>query len=173
MKKSEKDQIIAEVAEEIAKAQGLYFTDFSGITVEQITELRREFTKAGCGYRVAKNTLIKKALERVTGYDKVYDKLAGPTGIALGYSDPIAPAKIIKQFNEKHGKLQAKVCVIEKQVFDGSQLETLSKLPSRNDIIAGIIGGIQSPIAGLVGALSAVMRDLVSVIGEIEKKKAA
>ena len=71
MKKSEKDQIIADVTQEIAKAQGLFFTDFSGITVDQITELRREFRKAGCDYRVAKNTLIKKALEQVTGYDKI------------------------------------------------------------------------------------------------------
>ncbi len=173
MKKSEKDQIIAEVEQEISKATGLFFTDFSGITVEQITELRREFHKAGCGYRVAKNTLIKKALDRVTGYDGVYDKLFGPTGIAFGYDDPVAPAKVIKKFNEKHGKLQAKVCVIEKQVFDGKQLDALSKLPSRNDIIAGIIFGVQSPIAGLAGAISAVMRDLASVIGEIEKKKAA
>ncbi|MBI5214806.1 MAG: 50S ribosomal protein L10 [Ignavibacteriae bacterium] len=173
MKKSEKDQIIAEVEQEISKAQGLYFTDFSGITVEQVTELRREFRKAGCGYRVAKNTLIKKALERVTGYDNVYEKLVGPTGIAFGYEDPTAPARVIKKFNEKHGKLQAKVCVLDKQVFDGSQLDALSKLPSRNELIAGIIGGIQSPMAGLAGAISAVMRDLASVIGEIEKKKAA
>ncbi len=173
MKKSEKDQIIAEVVDEVSKAQGLYLTDFSGITVQQITELRREFRKAGCGYRVAKNTLIKKALERVTGYEKVYESLIGPTGLAIGYTDPIAPARIIKQFNDKHGKLKAKVCVIEKQVFDGSQLDALSKLPSRNEIIAGIIGGVQSPIAGLAGFFSAIARDLVSIIGEIEKKKAA
>jgi len=173
MKKSEKDQIIAEVAEEISKASGLYFTDFAGITVANITELRREFRKAGCGYRVAKNTLIQKALEQVTGYEKVYDKLVGPTGIAFGYEDPLAPAKIIKQFNEKHGKLQAKACVVEKQVFDGSQLDALSKLPSRKEIIAGIIGGVQAPAQNLVGVINAVMRDLVSVIGEIEKKKAA
>ncbi len=173
MNKSEKDQIIAEVAEDISKASGLFFTDFSGITVSQITDLRREFRKAGCGYRVAKNTLIRKALEKLTGYDKVLDKLVGATGIAFGYEDPLAPAKIIKQFNEKHGKLQAKVCVVEKQVFEGSQLEALSKLPSRKEIIAGIIGGVQAPASGLVGVLSAVMRDLVSVIGEIEKKKAA
>ena len=173
MKKSEKDQIIAAVAEEITKASGLYFTDFTGISVEHITELRREFRKAGCNYRVAKNTLIKKALEQLTGFDKVYDKLEGATGIAFGYSDPTAPARIIKQFNDKHGKLQAKVCVLDKQVFDGSQLEALSKLPSRKEIIAGIIGCIQSPLAGVPNVTTSVFRDLVSVIGEIEKKKAA
>jgi len=173
MKKSEKDQIIAEVAEEISKASGMFFTDFSGISVEHITAVRREFRKAGCGYRVAKNTLIIKALERVGGYETVADKLVGPTGIAFGYEDALAPAKIIKQFNEKSGKLQAKVCVVEKQVFDGSQLEVLSKLPGRKELIAGIIGGVQAPAQGIVGAISAVMRDLVSVIGEIEKKKAA
>ncbi|MBI5475853.1 MAG: 50S ribosomal protein L10 [Ignavibacteriales bacterium] len=173
MKRSEKEQIIAEVKEMIERAQGMYFADFTGITVEQITELRREFRKSNIDYRVVKNTLARKALESVTGYDNVIPKLVGHTGIAFGYEDPVAPAKIIKKFRDKHNKLTVKVCVLEKQVFEGSQLDEIAKLPSRNDIIAGIIGTVQSPISGIVGAINAVARDLVSVIDAIEKKKAA
>jgi len=99
MKRSEKDAIIDEVAERISAAQALYFADFSGVTVAEESELRREFRKAGVGYTVAKNTLIRKALERVTGYDKVYDTLVGPTGIAFCGDDVAAPAKIIKKFS--------------------------------------------------------------------------
>ncbi|MDI6765730.1 MAG: 50S ribosomal protein L10 [Bacteroidota bacterium] len=173
MKRSEKEQIIAEVKEMIQKAKGMYFTDFTGISVEQVTELRREFRKSDIDYRVVKNTLVRKALESITGYDNVLPKLIGHTGIVFGYNDPVAPAKIIKKFRDKHQKLGVKVCIIEQQVFDGKQIDEVAKLLSRTEIIAGILGSIQSPIAGVVGAINAVARDLVSVIDAIEKKKAA
>ncbi|MBF8294094.1 MAG: rplJ [Bacteroidetes bacterium] len=173
MNRSEKEAIVAEVAERATRASAMYFADFTGLTVEQATELRREFRKAGVEYRVVKNTLAKKALERVTGYDAVYDKLVGPTGIAFSYDDVVAPAKIIKKFSEKSGKLKLKVAVLEKQVFDGSRLDELSKLPTRAELMAGVLGSIQAPISGIVGAIGAVMRDLVNVMDAIEKKKAA
>ncbi len=173
MNRSEKEAIVAEVAEKVSRATAIYFADFTGLTVEEETELRREFRKAGVEYRVVKNTLARKALEGVTGYDRVFDKLVGPTGIAFSYEDAVVPAKIIKKFKEKLGKLTLKAAVLEKQVFDGSQLEALSNLPSKKDLMAGIVGSLQSPISGIVGAIGAVMRDLVNVIDAIEKKKAA
>ena len=173
MKRSEKEQIIEEVKEKVARAKSMFFADFTGITVEQVTELRREFRKSNVDYRVVKNTLARKALESVGGYDTILDRLVKPTAIAFGYDDPIAPAKIIKKFREKNEKLTVKICVVEKEVFDGKKLDELAKLPSRKEIIAGILGSIQSPMTGVVGAINAVMRDLVSVIDAIEKKKAA
>ncbi len=173
MKRSEKEQIISAMKERIVRANSLFFADFTGITVEQINELRREFRKSDIDYEVVKNTLARKALEEVGGYDSVLDKLESPTAIAFAYGDPVAPAKIIKKFREKHSKMSVKVCVIEKQVFDGKDLDKLAKLPSRNELIAGILGSIQAPMAGIAGAVGAVMRDLVFVIDAIEKKKAA
>jgi large subunit ribosomal protein L10 len=173
MKRSEKEQIIAEVKEKVARAKGLYFADFTGITVEQINELRKEFRKSNVDYQVVKNTLARKALESVTGYDSVLDRLERPTAIAFGYDDPVAPARIMKKFREKNEKLVLKVCVLEHEVFDGSRLDEIAKLPSRPEIIAGILGTIQAPASGIVGAINAVMRDLVSVIDAIEKQKAA
>jgi large subunit ribosomal protein L10 len=173
MKRSEKEQIVTEVTEVASRASGLFFTDFTGLTVEQATELRREFRKSGVEYRVAKNTLVRKALENLTGYDKVYDRLVGPTGVAFAFDDAVAPAKIIKKFSDKHGKLGLKVCVIEKQVYDGARLDDLAKLPTRKELMAGVLGTIQSPLAGVPTVLNAVLRDLVSVIDEVGKKKAA
>jgi large subunit ribosomal protein L10 len=173
MKRSEKEQIIAEVAEIAGRAHGMFFTDFNGLTVEQATELRRELRKSGIDYRVAKNTLIRKALEKIGGYDGVLDRLAGPTGVAFAFDDPAAPAKIIQKFAEKHKKLSLKVCVIEHEVFDGSQLGEIARIPSRPELVAGILGCIQSPLAGVPGVVNAVLRDLVSVIDEVGKKKAA
>jgi len=173
MNRSDKEAIVAEVADKVARATAMYFADFTGLTVGEASELRREFRKAGIEYTVVKNTLAKKALERVTGYDRVYEKLVGPTGIAFSYNDAVAPAKIIKKFSEKSGKLKLKVAVLEKQVFDGSKLDELSKLPTRAELMAGVLGSIQAPISGIVGAIGAVARDLVNVIDAIEKKKAA
>ena len=173
MNRSDKEAIVAEVAEKVSRATAMYFADFTGLTVEEATELRREFRKAGVEYTVVKNTLAKKALERVTGYDRVFEKLTGPTGIAFSYDDAVAPAKIIKKFSEKSGKLKLKVAVLEKQVFDGSQLDQLSKLPTRAELMASVVGSLQAPISGVVNAIGAVMRDLVYVVDAIEKKKAA
>ena len=173
MKRSEKEAIITEVADKASRAIALYFADFSRLTVAEETELRREFRKVGIEYSVAKNTLVQKALERLTGFDRVFDHLAGPTGIAYSYDDPGAPARVIKKFAEKTGKLKLKAAVLEKQVYDGSKLEQLATLPTRPELMASVLGSLQAPMQGVVGAVNAVMRDLVSVIDQIEKKKAA
>jgi large subunit ribosomal protein L10 len=173
MKRSEKEAIIAEVAEKAARAVAMYFADFSKLTVAEETELRREFRKSGVEYNVVKNTLARKALQQLTGYDRVYDKLVGPTGIAFSYDDPSAPAKIIKKYSEKLGKFKLKAAVIEKQVYDATRLNELANMPSRKDMIAAILGSLQAPASGIVGAINAVARDLVYVLDAIEKKKAA
>jgi large subunit ribosomal protein L10 len=173
MKRSEKQQIVADVAEVAKGASGMFFTDFTGLTVEQITELRREFRKSGVKYRVAKNTLIRKALQSIGEYDQVYDRLVGHTGVAFAYEDPLSPAKIIQKFKEKHDKLSLKVCVIEKQVYEGSRLAEIAKMPSRKDMMASIVGSVQAPLAGVPSVIQAVIRDLVTTISEIERKKAA
>lgn len=173
MKRSEKEAIIAEVNEKASRATALYFADFTGLTVAEETELRREFRKSGVEYRVVKNTLARKALENVAGCDQVAGRLAGPTGIAFGYDDAIVPAKIIKKFSERTGKMSLKIAVVEKQMFEGSRLDELAKLPSRKELIAGILGSLQSPIAGIAGAVNAVLRDLVSVIDRVAQKKQA
>jgi large subunit ribosomal protein L10 len=173
MKREEKEEIVAEVTEIARRSSGLFFTDFTGLTVDQVTELRREFRKSGIQYRVAKNTLIRKALESIGGYDAVFDRLAGPTGVAFAFEDPIAPAKIIQKFSDKHNKLTLKICVIEKQVYDGSRLADLAKMPSRKEIIASLLGTFQAPVVAIPSLINSLLGDVVSVIGEVERKKAA
>ena len=173
MKRTEKEQIIADVAEVAGRAHGMFFTDFSGLTVEQATELRRELRKSGIDYVVAKNTLIRKALEQLGGYDKVFSGLKGPTGVAFSFDDPVAPAKIIQKFSEKHKKLKLKVCVIEHEVYDGTRLAEIALIPSRGEVISGILGSINAPLVGVPATVNAVIRELVSGIDELGKKKAA
>ena len=173
MNRSEKDQIVAEVKEKAGKASGMFFADFTGITVEEVSELRREFRKSDVDYRVVKNTLARKALAEMSGFERVIEHLRQPTAIAFGYDDPIAPARIIKKFRDKSSKLNLKVCVVENRVYDGAELDMIASLPTRKEVMAGVARAVASPASGIVGAINAVMRDLVGVIEAIEKKKAA
>ncbi len=104
---------------------------------------------------------------------RVLDRLAGPTGVAFAFEDPVAPAKIIQKFAEKHKKLSLKACVIEHQVYDGSRLDEIARIPTRLELIAAMLGSLEAPIAGIPGTVAAVLRELVSVIDEVGKKKAA
>jgi large subunit ribosomal protein L10 len=171
MNRQEKEVVVSEIAEKVSRAKSLIFADFTGLTVEQANELRREFQKSKIDYCVVKNTLVKKALQNASGLDKVVESLRGPTAIAFGYDDPVSPAKIIRRFIEKHEKPSVKVCVVENLVYDGLRLVELSKLPSRPELVASILGSLQAPIVGVMNAVQAVVRDLVSVIDAIEEKK--
>jgi len=170
MKRNEKEQVVAEVAELISNSNSLFFTDFAGLTVAQSNELRREFQKTGVKYQVVKNTLIKKAMKTFLSDEAAFSYLVGPTGIAFGSDDPVAPAKVLKKFFDKNQKPATKAFVIDKQVFDGKRLNEFALMPSKPEMISAILGSIGSPISGIAGSISAVMRDLVAVLDAVEKK---
>jgi large subunit ribosomal protein L10 len=172
--KNEKPEIISGIKEMIDKSTAVYLTDYSGITVEDINDIRNQFRKEQVQYKVFKNTLFKRALHESGKYAKLADHLVGMTGYAFASeNNPVVPAKIIKKYFDEKQKLALKACYIEDQYYDGNRLAELASLPSKKEIIAGILGSINSPASGIVGAINAVMRDLVSVIDEISKKQAA
>lgn len=173
MNKNEKAEIISEVKEMIENASAVYLTDFSKINVADISNIRNEFRKEGVTYRVIKNTLFERAMNDAGKFDKLTDHLVGMTGFAFASANPVAPAKIIKTYFDKNKKLSLKAAYIEGQYYDGKQLNLLATLPSKGEIVSGILGSINAPASGIVGVLNAVIRDLVSVIDEISKKQAA
>ncbi|MDP2365993.1 MAG: 50S ribosomal protein L10 [Ignavibacteria bacterium] len=173
MNKNEKAEIIAEVKELLQKATAVYLTDYSKINVADISEIRNQFRKDGVSYKVFKNTLFKLALVELGKFDKLADHLEGMTGFAFASTNPVAPAKIIKKYNDTSQKLALKACYIENQYFDGNRLAELAALPTKNELIASILGSLNSPVSGIVGSITAVIRDLVSVVDEVSKKKAA
>jgi len=172
MNKDEKTEIISEVKEMIENSSAIYLTDYSGITVADISTIRNEFRKEGVRYKVIKNTLFKRALDEAGKYDKLADHLIGMTGYAFAFDNPVAPAKIIKKYNDASQKLSLKACYIENQYYDGNKLNEIASLPSKNDLIAGILASINSPASGIVGTINAVFSNLVSVIDQISKKAA-
>lgn len=173
MNKDEKVEIISEVKEMIEKSSAVFLTDYTGINVSDMNEIRNQFRKEGVKYKVIKNTLFKRAMQEAGKYDKLAEHLIGMTGYAFTSDNPVAPAKIIKKYFDDKQKLAFKACYIEDQYYPGSKLNDLASLPTKKEIIASILGSINAPASGIVGVLNAVMRDLVSVIDEISKKQAA
>ncbi|HLP29033.1 MAG TPA: 50S ribosomal protein L10 [Candidatus Didemnitutus sp.] len=171
--KEQKKVVVAELADMLREATSLFFVDFTGMTVATDQAFRNELRKKGVTMRVAKNTLIIRALADVGGYEIEDSKFAGQTAVIFGGADPIAPAKIIRQYFEKGERPKLKVAVVEGQVFDGTQLKQVSELPTREDLISAMIGSIHAPISGIVGSINAVMRDVASLVEEVAKKKAA
>ena len=171
--KEQKQAVVSALADQIRNATSLYFVDFTGMTVAQDQAFRGDLRGKGVTMKVAKNTLILRALAEVGGYEIEDTKLAGQTAVIFGGSDPVAPAKVIRQHFEKTEKPKLKVAVVEGMYFDSTQLKQVSELPTREDMIAGMIGSIHAPITGIVGSINAVMRDVASLIEEVAKKKAA
>ncbi|MEN3038655.1 MAG: 50S ribosomal protein L10 [Candidatus Kryptonium sp.] len=170
MKKEEKVKVVEEITQKISQAKGLVLADFTKMTVAEVNELRRELKSAGVDYKVVKNTLLKIAMQNVGGYDGLFRYLEGPTAVAFGYDDPITPVRLIKKVKGKIDKPAVKAIYIEGQIYDGSRLDELANLPSKSDIIAGIIGSIAAPASGIVWTLNAVLSELVLVIDAIAKK---
>lgn len=173
MNRNEKSEIISEIKELLESSTAVYLTDYHGINVEDISSLRNQFRDGGVRYKVYKNTLVKRALDEVGKYDKIADHLVGMTGFAFTTADPLAPAKIINKYFGDKDKLSLKACYVEGEYFDGSQLKTLATLPTKNELIASIMGSLDSPVSGIVGAINAVMRELVSVVDQISQREAA
>ena len=169
----QKKEIVAELVELLKPAQGIFFVDFSKISVKEMIDIRKEFNGINAKMRVAKNTLILRAISEIEGLEVPEELMPGQTAIIIAGDDTTAPAKIIKRIFDKTKLLGLKAAVIEGQLYDGKQLDLVASLPSRADLMAGILGSLQSPVSGIVGSINAVIRDLASLIEEVAKKKAA
>jgi large subunit ribosomal protein L10 len=151
MKRTEKEQLVAELTQKLNTAQSLYYTDFTGLNVKRMTELRRRFKKAGVEYVVIKNTL---ALRAVNESGLVSDTLKGPTGLVVA-KDPVSAAKVLTDFaKENEDKPTVKGGLLSGKRIDNAQLKRLASLPSREQMLADLGAGMQSPMAAFVGALN-------------------
>ncbi len=154
MNKEEKKEAIDVLHEKFAKAKTAVITGYSGINVEGITELRSKLRQAKVEYRVVKNTLARKAAEG-TGIEPLKDYFVGPVGIALGYDDVVAPAKVLTEFSKTQAKLEVKVGVLDGKLLKQADIKALASLPSLNSLRGKIIGLLQAPASRMVGVLAA------------------
>jgi large subunit ribosomal protein L10 len=167
-----KEQIVAELSDKLARTKGAVLTTYRGLSVAQDTKLRRKLREAGVEYRVVKNTLTRIAAEKanITGLDQY---LEGTTAIAISFTDPVAPAKILSEFvKELKGQgLEIKAGIVEGKVIDVNGVKSLASLPSREVLIAQVLAGMQSPIVGLLNVLQGTTRNLVYALEAIRKQK--
>ena len=154
MNKEEKKEAIDKLHEKFARAKTAVITGYSGINVEQITELRSKLRKAQVEYRVVKNTLARKAAEG-TGLEPLKDHFIGPVGIALGYDDVVAPAKVLYDFNKTQAKLELRIGVLDGKLLKQADIKALASLPSLNALRGMIVGLLQAPASRIVGVLAA------------------
>src|SRR5947208_2324284 len=148
MKKTDKEQLVVELKEKIGGAQALYYTDFTGLNVKRMTELRRRLRKANVEYVVIKNTL---ALRAVNESGLVADRLRGPTGLVVA-RDPITAAKLLQDFaRENDQKPTVKGGMLEGKSIAVGQVKQLAAMPSREQMLADLGVGLQSPLAAFVG----------------------
>jgi len=173
MNKTEKTEMISRIKELINESNAVYLADYAGINVFDISNIRNEFRKEGVKYKVFKNTLVKRAIRETGKYEKLENHLVGMIGMAFVNDDLSAPARVIKKYHDASQKLALKGCYLEDQYFAGDKLNELAALPTKAEVIAGILGSINAPASGIVGTINAVIRELVSVVDEIAKKKAA
>jgi large subunit ribosomal protein L10 len=151
MKKAEKEQLVSDLKDKLTNAQSLYYTDFTGLNVKRMTELRRRLKRAGVDYVVIKNTL---ALRAVNESGLVGTKLKGPTGLVVG-KDPVAAARVLTDFaKEFEDKPAMKGGMLQGKAIDNAQLKRMASLPSREQMLADLAASMQSPMAAFLGALS-------------------
>ncbi|MDD5088183.1 MAG: 50S ribosomal protein L10 [bacterium] len=171
--KPKKVETIQALTDKVARARGIYFTDFRGLTVAEMTDLRRQCFQNHVDYVVCKNTFSRRVLKE-KGYDGVLNLLEGPTALAFGYQDGTVPAKILWDYSAKNEKLVIKGALLEGSVILAKDVKAIKDLPSRDVALAMVIGALFSPVQGFHGVISGVLRDFVSVIDQIiEQKKAA
>ncbi|NTU96204.1 MAG: 50S ribosomal protein L10 [Chlorobiaceae bacterium] len=171
MKRDTKEQIVQEVAEKISRSQAIYLTEYQGLNVQKMAELRNEFRKSGIEYRVVKNTLIKKALKEMAGADKFSAGLKSTTAVAFCYDDPIAPAKVIRKFSKTNEALKFKMAAIDGVVYGADTLTALSEMLSKTENIGRVAGLVNNMVASVPMVVNAVMRNLVSVLDQVAKQK--
>ena len=170
MQRTEKQKLVDALSTRLTGAKALYYTDFTGLKVKEMTDLRRRLRKAGVEYVVIKNTL---ALRAITGKGLAGPRLRGPTGIVIG-KDPVAAAKVLadfaKEFEERPG---LKGGMLDGIAIDAAQVKRLATMPSRQQMLAELGSGLQSPIAGFVGALNGLLSTWVGALLALHAQREA
>lgn len=169
--KQQKEAISRDLKERLHKAKSVVFTSFNALTVKENEALRNELVKENSEYYAAKKTLLARTLadEKIEADARSF---AGQVAVTFGYSDEVAPAKILAKFIKgSDGRLKFLGGILEGKFIDAAKVSELSTLPSKEELYAKIVGSINAPVAGFVNVLAANLRGLVGVLSAIQKTK--
>lgn len=150
-----KEAKVAEIKEKLEKAQSVVLTNYQGLTVEEDTQLRKSLREAGVEYRVYKNSLVTLAAKEL-GLGDLEEYLEGPVSIAFGYEDATAPARILNDFAKDHKKLELTAGVVEGKIYDQAMITKIASIPSKEVLIAKLLGSIKAPLSNLAYLFNAI-----------------
>jgi len=169
--KAQKQETVTALATRLKRTTTLYVTDFTGLDVAKMTQLRRRLRQAGTDFVVVKNTLARRALgdAQVPGLE---DHLAGPTGLVLAGADPVAAAKVLADFAREFEKPAIKVGLVDGKAVTPAQVKRLASLPPRLELLGQLGGTLQAPMASLAGALNGVLMNVVGALEALRAKRA-
>ncbi len=168
--RSEKQEAVAQIAGKLSSAKSVFLADYSGLTVQAITLLRRNLRKSNVEFQVSKNSLARLAAQQV-GYKDLVPHLEGPTALAYGMGDPAAPAKVITEFLKSNDKPKIKAIIFEGKFFEAKSVEDIAKLPSREQLLSRLLGSLNSPMTGLASSLSGIIRKLAYALNAVADSK--
>ena len=159
---------MAELAEKLERAQAVVLVDFRGLTVRESGELRNRLREHGVEFKVVKNTLARRAAEQLE-LEGIDDTLTGPTAMAFAYDDPVVPARELSRFHRDTGKPQIKGGILGRRFVGVDEVNRLAALPSRDELIARVVGGAAAPLYGFAAATSGLLRSLVYVLDALRR----
>jgi large subunit ribosomal protein L10 len=170
MKRPDKEQLVVELKEKMVGAKALYYTDFTGLNVKRMTELRRRLRKQGIEYVVIKNTL---ALRAVNESGLVGERLKGPTGLVVA-KDPVAAAKVLSDFAKENDKRPAvKGGLFDGRAVDAAQVAKLANMPSREQMLSQLGGYMQAPMTQMVSAMNSLLSNFAGVVEALKAQREA
>ena len=172
MKIDEKKKIVEDIRKKFLESKVVILTDYKGLDVEKINELRGKLKQSGLEYKVVKNTLLVRASEE-TDISLIKDSFKGPSAVALSCDDPVTPAKILTEFADEHESLEIKVGVMNGKILDLSAIKKLSVLPSREALLGSLLSVMSGVPSAFVRALNDMPRRLLNVLQAIKEQKEA
>lgn len=173
MVREAKSYVVEQLAERIKNAQFTTMTDFSGLKVTDLNNLRDELREAGGEYRVVKNRLFLLALNNFSLQGDPSSQLTGPTGVVFSKDDALQPVKVAVNYSKKFKKFNIKGGIVGRRVLSEAEVKVAATIPSQEYLYAQVVGAFQSPLSGLASTLNGLMNKLVTMLQEIADQKAA
>jgi len=171
MNRTEKAAAVERVKAGWEGAKGVVLVDFRGVTVAQITGLRKKLRKQGVSFNVVQNTLAKRAIKDFPGAEAISKLFVGPTAVAFSPNDGLIPVRILHEARKEIEKLKLKGAVVDGQLYESKELEVIATLPSREELISRLAGGLASPISGFAGSLAGLLSKFARTIDAVRELK--
>ncbi|MBI5756791.1 MAG: 50S ribosomal protein L10 [Nitrospirae bacterium] len=168
--KQKKERVVQELNDKFTRARSVILTDFRGLNVKALSDIRSRLRNCGAEYKVVKNTLAQKAAEGTEAH-QVKEYFSGTTGVVLSYSDIVTPVRTLLEYAGKLESLKIKIGILEGAVLNLASIKEIAILPSREVLLAKALGGIKSPLHGFAATLQGVLRGLVFALNAVKQAR--